>query len=71
MLISCQVVSRKTGQATRNLFTNEKPTVVTESKLQLEPNYRNSFTIAIPLLEWILQNMVRHFVTYKQVQADE
>ena len=23
------------------------------------------------LLEWILQNMVRHFVTHKQVQADK
>ena len=22
-------------------------------------------------LEWILQNMVRHFVTHKQVQADK
>ena len=23
------------------------------------------------LLEWILQNMVRHFMTHKQVQADK
>ena len=23
------------------------------------------------LLEWILQNMVRHFVTHKQLQADK
>ena len=23
------------------------------------------------LLEWILQNMLRHFVTHKQVQADK
>ena len=23
------------------------------------------------LLEWILQNMVRHFVTHKQVQVDK
>ena len=23
------------------------------------------------LLEWVLQNMVRHFVTHKQVQADK
>ena len=23
------------------------------------------------LLEWILQSMVRHFVTHKQVQADK
>ena len=23
------------------------------------------------LLEWLLQNMLRHFVTHKQVQADK
>ena len=37
--------------------------------------YRSFFTLRSHskglLLEWILQNMVRHFVTHKQVQADK